>query len=127
MLIDFISWFYSSDYSKIKTRGEKIGLDSAKISIERVSVCKSILVSGISSDTTHDVIKPFFEIGRNNGGSVQKVRFHAETGCALVVFQDARGKRNFLSLSLLQKRKDRLLQEHRRLYIGIVTIQVHLL
>ena len=93
VLIDFISWFYSTDYSKIKTKGEKRGLDSAKISIERVPICKSILVSGISSDTTHDTIELFFESARNNGGPLQKVSFHPETGCALVVFQDRGGKR----------------------------------
>ena len=93
MLIDFISWFYSSDYNKIKTRVEKISLDSAKISIERVPICKSILVSGIASDTTHAIIELFFESARNNGGPLQKVRFQPETGCALVVFQDTGGKR----------------------------------
>ena len=49
-------------------------------------------MSGISQDTTHDAIELFFESPRNNGGPVEKVRFQPESGSAVVVFQDPKGK-----------------------------------
>lgn len=79
------------DFKKIKTKGEKRGLDSAKVSIERVPVCASILVSGISDDTTHDAIELYFESQRNSGGPVAKVQFQPKSGRAVVAFQDPRG------------------------------------
>ncbi|XP_068707161.1 protein mono-ADP-ribosyltransferase PARP14-like [Montipora foliosa] len=86
-----------TNFGKIKTKGEQRGLDSAKLSIERVPICKSILVSGISDDTTHDAIELFFESPRNNGGPVEKVRFQPESGSAVVVFQDPKAMEGVLA------------------------------
>ena len=66
------------------------GLDDAKISIEQVPVCKSILVTGFA-DVTHDFIELYFESRRNNGGPVKKVDYVPKSGRAVVVFQDTKG------------------------------------
>ena len=79
------------DFSRIKTKGEKRGLDSAKVTIEQVPVCTSIVVSGISENTTHDAIELHFESRRNSGGPVESVHFVPKSGRAVVVFQDRRG------------------------------------
>ena len=79
------------DFSKIKTKGEKRCLDSAKVSIEQVPVCTSILVNGLSDNTTRDAIKLHFESGRNSGGLVKEVRFVPGSGRAVVMFEDPRG------------------------------------
>ena len=79
------------DFSRIKTKGEKRGLNSAKIIIEQVPVCTSIVVSGISDDTTHDAIELHFESRRNSGGPVKTVHYVPKSGRAVVVFEDPRG------------------------------------
>ena len=66
------------------------GLDDAKISIEQVPVCKSILVTGFA-DVTHDFIELYFESRRNHGGPVKKVDYVPKSGRAVVVFQDTKG------------------------------------
>ena len=75
----------------MKFKGEKRGLDKAKVSIEQVPVCKTILVTGFSENTTHDAIKLYFESPRNSGGPVEKVHYVPKRGRAVVVFQDTRG------------------------------------
>ena len=83
--------FYHLDFSKIKTKGEERGVDSARVNIEQVPVATSILVSGISDDTTHDAIELYFESSRSGGGPVERVDFIPQGGRAVVVFQDAKG------------------------------------
>ena len=82
---------YLLDFNKVKTKGERTGLDCAKVSIEQVPVCTCIIVNGISDDTTHDAIKLNFESPRNSGGPVETVHFVPKSGLAVVVFQDPRG------------------------------------
>lgn len=84
-------FFFISDFRRIKTKGEKRGLNSAKVTIEQVPVCTSIIVSGISDNTTHDAIELHFESRRNSGGPVETVHFVPKSGRAVVVFQDPRG------------------------------------
>lgn len=79
------------DFRRIKTKGEKRGLDSAKVTIRQVPVCASIVVSGISYNTTRDDIHLHFESPRNSGGPVESVQFVPKSGRAVVVFQDPRG------------------------------------
>ncbi|KAL9963045.1 hypothetical protein ACROYT_G032208 [Oculina patagonica] len=86
-----------TDFRKIKTKGERRGLDSAKVSIEQVPVCTSILVSGLSDNTTHDAIELHFESRRNSGGPVKKVDFVPKSGRAVVVFQDPRDMERVLA------------------------------
>ena len=81
---------FSLDFTKIKTKCEERGLDDAKVSIEQVPVCKSILVTGFS-DVTHDFIQLYFESRRNGGGPVDKVDYVPKSGRAVVVFQNAIG------------------------------------
>ena len=69
---------YFLDFRRIKTKGEKRKLDSAEISIQQA--CKSILVSGLSDNTTHDAIQLHFESGKNSEGSVERVQFVAKGG-----------------------------------------------
>ena len=82
---------YHLDFSKIKTKGEERGLDSAKVTIEQVLVNKSIVVSGIPNDTTRDAIELYFESRRYGGGPVERVEFIPKGGRAVVVFQDPKG------------------------------------
>ena len=82
---------YHLDFSKIKTKGEERGLDSAKVAIEQVPISTSIVVSGISNDTTHDAIELYFESRRYGGGPVERVEFIPKGGRAVVVFQDPKG------------------------------------
>ena len=92
---------YSLDFHKIKEKGEKRGMDSAGVTIQRVPVCRSILVSGISEDTTQDAIELFFESPRYNGGPVETVRFKPESGRAVVVFQNSTGQNSNAPLMLV--------------------------
>ena len=66
-------------------------MDSAKVTIEQVPVTTSILVCGISNNTTHDGIELYFESSRSGGGPVEKVDFIQQGGRAVVVFEDAKG------------------------------------
>ena len=75
---------------EIKTKCEERGPDDAKVSIEKVPVCKSILVTGFS-DITHDFIELYFKSRRNGGGPVEKVDYVPKSGRAVVMFQDAKG------------------------------------
>ena len=52
---------------------------------------KSIFVTGISDNTTHDAIMLCFESRRNSGGPVENVHFEPKSGYAVVVFQNRRG------------------------------------
>ena len=63
-----------------------LGLDKPQ-----VPVYKSIFVTGISDNTTHDAIMLCFESPRNGGGPVENVYFEPSSGCAVVVFQDRGG------------------------------------
>ena len=63
-----------------------LGLDNPN-----VPVCKSIVVTGISNNTTNDAIELCFESRRNSGGPVENVHFEPSIGYAVVVFQDRRG------------------------------------
>ncbi|CAH3151044.1 unnamed protein product [Pocillopora meandrina] len=87
---------FSLDFTKIKTKCEERGLDDAKVSIEQVPVCKSILVTGFS-DVTHDFIELYFESRRNGGGPVDKVDYVPKSGRAVVVFQNAKDMERVLT------------------------------
>ena len=76
-------------------------MDSARVTIQQVPVCRSILVSGISEDTTQDAIELFFESPRNNGGPVETVRFKPESDRAVVVFQNSTGQNSNAPLMLV--------------------------
>ena len=82
---------YFLDFQRIKTEGEKRPLDSAEVSIQQVPASKSILVSGLSDNTTHDAIRLHFESRRNSGGPVERVQFVPKSGSVVVVFQDPAG------------------------------------
>ena len=97
---DFFT-LYSLDFLKIKEKGERRGMDSARVTIQRLPVCRSILVSGISEDTTQDAIELCFESPRNNGGPVETVRFKPESGRAVVVFQNSSGQNSNAPLMLV--------------------------
>ena len=86
-----VKLLYFLDFQRIKTKGEKRPLDSAEVSIQQVPACKSILVSGLSDNTTDDAILLHFESRRNNGGPVEKVEFVPNSDRAVVVFQDPAG------------------------------------
>lgn len=76
----------------MKEKAERRGLASAQVTIHRVPVSRSILVSGLLNDTTHEAIKAYFERRSSKGGPVETVRFKPKSGQAVVVFQDSAGK-----------------------------------
>ena len=86
------SYSFSLDFSDFKRKGEARPLDSVQVSIEQAPVCRSILVTGISENTTHDTIQLCFENRKKNcGGPVEKVYFTPGSGRAVVVFKDPKG------------------------------------
>ena len=87
----FILMVYHLDFSKVKTKCEGRGLESAKVTIEQVPVSRSIAVSGISDNTTQDAIELYFENQRYGGGPVERVEFIPKGDRAVVVFQDPKG------------------------------------
>ena len=76
-------------------------MDSARVTIQQVPVCRSILVSGISENTTQDAIELCFESPRNNGGPVETVRFKPKSDRAVVVFQNSTGQNSNAPLMLV--------------------------
>ena len=73
---------------------EKCGgrtLDGSKIIITSASPCTSVIVSGLSLDTSHDFVKLYFESPRSGGGPVDTVHFTEKRGQAVVVFNNAKG------------------------------------
>ena len=82
--------FYHLDSIKVKTKGEGRGVDSAKVTIEQVHVRTSIIVSGISDNTTRDALALYFESRRHGGGPLERVKL-LKGGRAVVVFQDPKG------------------------------------
>ncbi|XP_020630978.1 poly [ADP-ribose] polymerase 14-like [Orbicella faveolata] len=86
-----------TDFSRIKTKGEKRGLNSAKVTIKQVPLCTSIVVSGISDNATHDAIELHFESRRNSGGPVESVHFVPKSGRAVVVFEDPKDMERVLA------------------------------
>ena len=51
----------------------------------------AIIVSGISSSTTHDSVRYYFENSRRSGGGVISDIFFAEDGDARITFQEVKG------------------------------------
>ena len=90
-LFIFILMVYHLDFSKVKTKCEGRGLESAKVTIEQVPVSRSIAVSGISDNTSQDAIELYFENQRYGGGPVERVEFIPKGDRAVVVFQDPKG------------------------------------
>ena len=66
-------------------------MDSAKVTIDKVPVCTSIAVSGISDNTTRDAIELYFESPKYGGGPVERVEFIPKGSRAVVVFRDPKG------------------------------------
>jgi len=89
--MNLVMLLFILDFSRIKTKGEKRGLNSAKVTIKQVPLCTSIVVSGISDNATHDAIELHFESRRNSGGPVESVHFVPKSGRAVVVFEDPKG------------------------------------
>ena len=55
-------------------------------------MCRSVLVQGISKDTTKDAILLYFENKRSSGGPVEKVEFKEGEDYAVVYFTDPKSK-----------------------------------
>lgn len=64
------------------------------VSIEMSETSKTILVTGLSSQTTKDSLWNYFENTRRSGGGyVESVEIQRDNGVAFVTFEDASGKR----------------------------------
>ena len=73
---------------------EKCGrrtLDGNKITMKLASPLTSVLVSGLSYDTSHELVKLYFESPRSGGGPVHTVCLTGKEGQAVVVFNNAKG------------------------------------
>ena len=90
-VVSFSYYIFPLDVGNLKFKDEKRGLDEAEVSIEQGPVNKSLIVTGISDNTTQTAIELCFESRRNNGGPVERVHFVEKSGQAVVVFQDSRG------------------------------------
>lgn len=76
----------------MKEKCKKKTLDKSTVTIETIPAPTSILVSGLSPSATHDLVRLYFESPRSQGGVVEKVHFTSNSGQAVVVFNDNKGK-----------------------------------
>ena len=88
-LIEIYSFF--KDFNTAKQRVADRVLDGSSLSIERVPVCSSIMVSGLSTKTSHDGLENYFSLPRI-GGDVSKIEFKKGDDHAIVTFEDSTGK-----------------------------------
>ena len=81
------------DLERTKQKSQRRKLDSARVVLERVKVCSSILVKGFSGKTTKDALCLYFEnTKRSAGGPVEKVDLKSGDKHAVVHFADPKGK-----------------------------------
>ena len=81
------------DLERTKQKSQRRQLDSARVVLERVEVCSSILVKGFSGKTTKDALCLYFEnTKRSAGGTVEKVDLKSGDKHAVVHFSDPKGK-----------------------------------
>ena len=77
------------DLNKVLAECHQRRLDGSTLMVENLPVCNCLLVTGLSSGTTKDVVFLYFE--NQGGGEVDKVELSAEQGWALVFFKDPEG------------------------------------
>ncbi|KAK3739754.1 hypothetical protein QZH41_013603 [Actinostola sp. cb2023] len=77
-----------SDFNKAKQRVADRELDGSRLTIERVLVCSSIMVSVLSTKTSHDGLKNYLSLPRI-GGDVSKIEFKKGDDHAIVTFEDS--------------------------------------
>ena len=68
-------------------------LEGAILKISKPPVCNSILIKGLTKNTTKDTIEMYFENKKNGGGKIYgDAIYQKEKGKAVVSFCDPRGK-----------------------------------
>jgi hypothetical protein len=68
-------------------------LEGAVLKISNPPVCNSILISGLTKNTTKDTIEMYFENEKNGGGKIYgDVIYQKDKAKAVVSFCDPQGK-----------------------------------
>ena len=70
-------------------------LEGKDISIEPVSLCKTILVKNLPASATHDSVLFKFENKRAGGGEVEAVDLDLDKKIATIQFEDPNGRTTF--------------------------------
>ncbi|XP_022787787.1 poly [ADP-ribose] polymerase 14-like [Stylophora pistillata] len=78
---------FESLFSKV--HGDNKGPEGSKPRLERVPVCSSILVEGISENTSMDTIQLYFESNRRSGGDIVSHVERITKSSAIVHFEKA--------------------------------------
>ena len=73
-------------------RAKKKKLEGVILKITHPPVCNSILVTGISKDTTKDGLELRFENSKYGGGEILNVVYQESKGKAIISFLDPSGK-----------------------------------
>ena len=72
-------------------------LEGAVLKISNPPVCNSILISGLTKNTTKDTIEMYFENEKNGGGKIYgDVIYQKDKGKAVVSFCNPQGKVKFV-------------------------------
>jgi predicted RNase H-like HicB family nuclease len=77
-------------------------LEGAVLRISNPPLCNSILVTGLTKNTTKQAIEMYFENEKNGGGKIYGgIIYQKEKGKAVVSFCDPHGKANHSVYSIL--------------------------
>lgn len=100
ILWELRNYIFSVDHQTITQKIAKKSLDGNKLSIEQVTVCNCVQVTGLNREkTTQDAVLYYFENPKNGGGDVIDVELNLKEGWALVHFEDPEGtKMSFMYL-----------------------------
>lgn len=80
-----------------KVHKDRKGLNKCKLRLERVPICTSILVTGLSGETSHDAIHHYFENERKSGGKGVRHVERKGKDKAIVYFEDPGSKKTVLN------------------------------
>lgn len=84
--------FYQTDLDKV-LREKKKPLEGAQLKISHPPVCNTLLITGLTHNTTKQAIEMYFESEKNGGGKIYGEVIHQkERGEAIVSFCDPDGK-----------------------------------
>ncbi|KAJ8316973.1 hypothetical protein KUTeg_004877 [Tegillarca granosa] len=92
------------ELEKLESVFAKNCLDGNTLSVSKVPVTNTIMVTGISNTTSSDTVRFYFEnTRRSGGGEVEDVHFERQEGTCFVSFKDPESKPESLELLKSQK------------------------
>ena len=77
---------------KVREKAKKRPLEGAFLKFTNPPVCNSILVTGLSKETTKDAIELKFENSKYGGGEILDVVYQQDEGKAVIFYFDPNGK-----------------------------------